>query len=208
MLRTPKAIAVTIALALVAGAFIAGPAQAKKKKKKKPPAPPVCAPYVPGELGSGAEIAIVTDEATAEAPVTVELDTGPGLGFSSTDPGGDEGATSHVYYNVQVDSANPEAGLYVMSEFAPPEEYDLFLRLADGSTVAYTAGANQSPVGWPVDPLGLAGEGNGGRSEFGSDILEGIRSADCAGYTVDVASAITPGGPVTLSLWLGESLYP
>ncbi len=192
-------------LSLVVAGLVASPAQAKKKKKPKPV--PACAPYVPGELGSGAETATLTDAHTADAPLVVELSSGPGLGFSSTDPGGDQGETSHVYYNVLVDTAAVDTGLYVRTEFMQLTEYDLFVRTADGTAAAYTAGANQTPVPIP-GPLGLDGTGSGGHSEFGADQIDGLRSPDCTGYTVDVVSAITPGGPVSMSLWLGEATYP
>lgn len=209
MSRTFRVLAVVASAAMIMGALVAGPAEAKKKKKKKAPAPPVCATYVPGELGAEAETSIVTDEATEEAPVEVELDTEPGLGFSSTDPGGGTGHVTHVYHNVQVDSSTAETGLYVRLEFLEGTEYDLFLRYPDGSTDAYVAGFNQAPMpaGDPTG-FGLDGTGHGGHSEFGAEQLDGIRSADCAGYTIDVASAGGPGGPVTLKMWLGEATYP
>jgi hypothetical protein len=188
--------------ALIVGAFIAGPADAKKKKKK----PAVCAAYVPGELGADQPVTVVTDAATAEAPVTVELDTAEGLGFTSPDgASGDEGAPSHVFTNVQVDSASPQTGLYIRLEFPDGLEYDLFARLADGSAYAYVAGSNHT--GPLVAEGGLDGTGNGGYSEVGAENLEGLSTADCAGYTMDVASAITPGGAVTVKYWLGEATY-
>lgn len=203
--RIPRIVATMLCVAMVFSAVLATPAEAKKKKKKKPPVA-ACAAYVPGELGAEAETSTVTDANTAEAPVTIELDTGPGLGFSSTDPGGDEGVTDHVYHNVLVDSSAAETGLYARVEFPEFTEYDIFVRLADGTTAAYAAGANQTPV--PIPAFGLDGTGNGGHSEFGAEQIDGLRSPDCTGYTIDVASAITPGGGVTLTLWLGEATYP
>lgn len=199
--RSIRTLSVIASAALIVGAFAAGPADAKKKKKPKP-----CAPYVPGELGADQPITLVTDAATAEAPVEVELDTEPGFGFTS--PNGasdDEGAPTHVFTNVQVDSALPETGLYIRLEFPDGTEYDLFARLADGTSYAYVAGSNHT--GPLVAEGGLDGTGNGGYSEVGAENLEGLTTADCAGYTVDVASAITPGGAVTLKYWLGEATY-
>ncbi|MFN2389478.1 MAG: hypothetical protein ABR575_07755, partial [Actinomycetota bacterium] len=58
----------------------------KPKKPKKPKPPAGCAAYVPGEAGADAETTKVTDAATAEAPVEVELDTGPGVGSGRSGP--------------------------------------------------------------------------------------------------------------------------
>lgn len=199
--RSIRTLSVVASAALIVGVFAAGPADAKKKKK-----PAVCAPYVPGELGADQPVTVVTDAATAEAPVSIELDTHEGLGFTSPDgASGDEGAPSHVFTNVQVDSASPSTGLYIRLEFPDGLEYDLFARLTDGSAYAYVAGSNHT--GPLVAEFGLDGTGHGGYSEVGAENLEGLTTADCAGYTVDVASAITPGGPVTVKYWLGEATY-
>lgn len=199
--RTIRTLSVVASAALIVGVFAAAPADAKKKKK-----PRACAPYVPGELGADQPVTIVTDAATEEAPVTIELDTAEGVGFTSPDgAGSDEGAPSHVFTNVQVDSAAPSTGLYIRLEFPDGLEYDLFARLADGSAYAYVAGSNHT--GPLVTEFGLDGTGNGGYSEVGAENLAGLSTADCAGYTVDVASAITPGGPVTVKYWLGEATY-
>lgn len=194
--------AVVVGAALVFGAFVAAPAEAKKKKKHKKPA--ACAPYVPGEAGADQPITVVTDAATADAPVEVKLSTDPGLGFSSSDgPSGDEGATSHAYTNVQIDSAAASRGLYVRVEFAPTWDYDLFLRSSDGTAIAYAAGYNVAPVSDPLG-VGLDGTGHGGHSEQGAEVLDGVDSPDCTGYTIDVSSASTPGGDVTVKYWLGD----
>ena len=198
--RIMRSIAVLASAGLVMGAFVAAPAEAAKKKKK------TCAAYSPGDTGAGADTTIVTDAATAEKPVEIALDTAEGLGLSSSDgPSGDEGHTSHAYTNVQVDSASPEAGLFVRVEFSPAFDYDLFLRSSDGTAVAYTAGFNQgiTPVGDPSG-LGLDGTGHGGHSEQGAEQIDGWLTADCDGFTVDVVSAVTPGGDVTVKYWLGE----
>lgn len=199
-----RTIGIVAMIAALAVGSLALPADAKKKKKKPKPTPTVavCAPYTPGELGTGAETSIVTDEATAEAPVEATVATAEGLGFSSPDPGGDTGPTSHAYHNVQVDSAAAEAGLYVRVEFTPLWDYDLYLRDAAGTAIASVGGFNQAPEG-PLD-----GTGNGGHSEMGAEQLDGIRSADCAGYTIDIVSAGTPGEDVTVKMWLGEPTFP
>src|SRR4051794_14294549 len=113
--RIIKTTAVLALAGLVVGMLAAAPAEAKKKKKKKPAA---CAPYVPGETGTGQPVTVVTDAATAEAPVAVTVATDPGLGSSSPDgASGDTGPTAHAYANVQVDSAAASTGLYIRAEF-------------------------------------------------------------------------------------------
>jgi hypothetical protein len=191
--RRRRVLALCAAVALASGALGARPVEAKNKHKKAKK----CAAYQPGELGRGADTFVVTDKATESTPIEVELSTTPGVGLTSTDPGGDTGATSHVYINVQVDTKANTTGLYVRTEFPDYADYDLFLRDASGSAVAYQGDFN------PVAGQGL-GAGSGGHSEVGAEALDGIGSADCTGYTLDVASAITPGGTVVVKLWLGE----
>lgn len=197
-----RGLAVVAISILVLGAFAAAPAEAKKKKKK----PPACAAFTPGELGAGGEVTKVTDAATEDKPVEVTLSTAPGLGLSSPDVGGDEGQTSHAYTNVQVDSASPGANLYVRVEFMPSWDYDIFLRSSDGAALAYAAGFNQGMGAGLGDPtgVGLDGTGNGGHSEFGAEAIDGYAAADCDGFTLDVSSAGTAGGDVTVKYWLGE----
>ena len=206
-MRSPRfirTVAVVGMSALVLGAFVAGPADAKKKKKPKKPA--ACAPYVPGENGADAPVTVVTDAATAEAPVEVTVATAEGLGFSSADgPSGDTGHTSHAYANVQVDSAASGRGLYARVEFTPTFDYDGFLRTSDGTAVAYSAGFNQAPMpaGDPTG-FGLDGTGHGGHSEQGAEQIDGWATNDCDGFTYDIVSAGTPGGDVTVKFWLGD----
>lgn len=202
--RIVRSLALIATASLVLGAFVAGPADAKKKKKKKPKVA-ACAPYVPGENGADAPITVVTDAATEEAPVEVTVSTAEGLGLSSADgPSGDEGHTSHAYANVQVDSAASGAGLYARVEFAPTWDYDAFLRTADGTAVAYSAGFNQGAVAPDPTGFGLDGTGHGGHSEQGAEQIDGWTTADCDGFTYDIVSAATPGGDVTVKFWLGE----
>lgn len=185
-------VAVIVALgAFAAPAAPAAGAKAKAKAKK-------CKAYVPGDLGAEAETTIVTDAATEAAPIEVTLPTTPGAGFTSTEPGGDTGATSHSYHNVQIDSKAKTAALFVRAEFVPLWDMDLFLRDNFGVALAYEADFNQAPE------AGL-GSTSGGHAERGVSQIDGWIGADCSGYTVDVASSVGGGPSVTLKLWLGES---
>jgi hypothetical protein len=192
--RFLRTLAVVSAATLVLGVTVL-PADAKKKKKK----PKACPTYVTPEWAGEAETTIVTEKATADAPIEVELETGPGLGFTSTDgPEGDTGQTSHVFHNIVVDTAAASGNLFVRAEYAPTWDYDLFLRLPDITAVAYEADFNPATAGGPT-PVG----GNeGAHPEPGAGQIDGFSSLDCSGYTMDVASAITPGGALTLKVWL------
>lgn len=192
-IRTLRGFAVVASVALLVGAVVAGPAEAKKKKK-----PAACAPYVPGEYGADQKVNVITDAATAEAPVEIPVSTGPGAGFSSPDgASGDEGHVEHVYVPVQVDSAAKSTAINARFEFNPAYEYDLYLRDSGGIALAYAAGYNPAP-GTPLDG------GEGGHSEQGAEVIDPFATADCAGFTLDLASAITPGGDAVLKVWLGS----
>jgi len=196
--RGLKTVSVLASAALVLGAFTAMPADAKKKKKKPKP----CATYVPSEWGDGQEINVVTDAHTADAPLEIAVPTGPGLGSSSSEPPAEDptNPTSHAFLNVQVDSKLKEVGLYGTVAYTPGFDYDFFIRDNSGIGLAYSAGFA------PGVPL-LDGTGNGGHTGMGSENVEGLVTADCTGYLVDIVSATTPGEEVTLTLWLGEPTF-
>lgn len=196
MRKTVRTLAVLASAAMLLGAFV-GPADAKKKKK---PAP--CAPYTSPEWATDVaeEVAIVTDAATAEAPVEVTITSHPGVGFTSPDgESEDTGETSHVYQNVMVDTAAATGGnLFVRAEYTELFDYDLFLRLPDITAVAYEADFNPATVAGPTG----VGTLEGASAEPGASQIDGFPSADCTGYTIDLASGTAAGEEVTLKLWL------
>ena len=193
-----RTIALGAVVALALGAFLATPALAGKAKK--------CGAYKPGADGAGKPVTLVTDAATKDKPVSVTVSTQPGAGFTNASEGGDQGQPSHAFTNVQVVSKSKTPKLWVRIEFQAPEDYDLFLRTADGTAAAYVAGANEAPETLPSNAAGqpLDGTGNGGHSEMGAEQIDGFAGPTCSGYTVDVASATTPGGDVTVKYWLGK----
>lgn len=150
-----------------------------------------CPEYTPGEQGAGKPIALVTDAATAEKPIEIAVDVGEGVPESPNN--------APVYHNVQVDSAGTEAGLFVRFEFDEPEDMDLFLNYSSGEEAAHAGGYNPAPV----IPGETDGTGDGGHSEVGAEQLDGIRTADCGGYTVDMRPFQNAPGTKTLKLWLG-----
>lgn len=189
--RIVRSLALIATASLVLGAFMAVPADAKKKKKPKKAA--ACAPYVPGENGADAPVTVVTDAATADAPATLEVEIGPGLG-AGRDPEGEGALVSHAYPNLQVDSAASSALLNVRISWSiPPEDYDIYLDTADGSELASSAGYGPIPGGSDY-----------GSSAVGSESILAFPASDCDGFTVDVVGATTPGGTVTVDYWLGE----
>jgi len=166
----------------------------KKPKKPKPPVAATCPAYAPGENGKDAPVAVVTDSATEEAPVVVELESemgGPSLSPAPVD------LRSFLFQNVQVDSTAAEAGLYVRFEFPEFRDYDLYLEHADGSTADFSGDAQVAP-----GELGCGGTSCEAGTNY--EQVSGIRTADCAGYTARMAGFFTEGGPVALKVWLGE----
>ena len=161
---------------------------------EEPPATDACSAYEPGEQGAEAETVVVTDENTEEAPLEVTV----------THASPPDSFLESFFANVQVDSQAAEAGLYISYEFAVYEDHDLYLYYPDGTEAARAAGFNQAPF-VPDNPAGgTDGTGHGGHSEMGAEVLDGLRTADCAGYTVDFQGFLTEGGDYTAKLWLGE----
>ncbi|MDQ4125417.1 MAG: hypothetical protein M3134_07450 [Actinomycetota bacterium] len=190
-----------LALAVVTSGALAGPAVAgkKKKKPKTPPSPPVCQAYQPGELGKDKPTVVVTDAATETAPleqkVTLDM-SAANYGVVSQGPF----VLSSDFFNVQVDTANADAGLYASIQFPERRDYDLDVLYSDGSYAARSHDGNTL--------LGIGEEGqNGGHAgeaTTSSEKIVGIRTPDCAGYTVEASNWFGEGGDFTVKLWLGE----
>lgn len=193
-----RIVAVVLAGGLLTTAVVAGPATAAKKKKPKPK-PAACAPYTPGELGTDKPTVVVTDAATADAPLEQKVT----LAQSTSDVG--VGETSFDAFNVQVDSAAAEAGLYVKLSFPTRRDYDLFLRYPDGSEGGSSHGFNTLYED-PTDAAdrGISDPGHGGQTTDTSETVVGIKTSDCGGWTVDVQNHLGEGGDMSVQLWLGE----
>ena len=174
----------------------------KKPKPGKPSA--ACAPFEsPNDAYKDNALVVLTDEATAEAPVehTVTLDASVAdadlLGTHAVMPSLDD-------FNIQVDSAAADAGLYALFEFPSRRDYDLNLFHDDGSYAARSHGFN--PIIPEGRPTGFSNEtGHGGESTDTSEALIGIKTADCGGWTMEVANWLGEGGEMTVKLWLGEA---
>ncbi|MFP5297424.1 MAG: hypothetical protein ACLGHL_00350 [Actinomycetota bacterium] len=159
------------------------------KKVKACPKPASCTPYTPGEEGAEAPLNLVTKDHTAEAPLEITIEQGPGV---------PDVAASHAFQNLQIDAEGAEGGLFIRYEFPDYEDHDLYVNYADGSEAAHVGGFNPVPVG-PLD-----GTGDGGHSEQGAEQIDGLRTADCAGYTLDLVNFAGEGGEYTVKVWLGE----
>jgi hypothetical protein len=196
--RIFKTVAVVGATALILGAFVAGPADAKKKKKKK--APVACAAFTPAEAGAAAPITLVTDTATADAPATAKVTAAPGLGTGTGEDTVDSvtmSQVSHVYANVQVDSSIPATGLNIRLEMPEMEDYDLVVLNSDGSEAAAAQGFNPEPAIYNDNT-------HGGHTEVGAEVIDALATSDCQGYTLDIKTASGMGGELTVKYWVGE----
>ena len=194
-----KTITVALILGLLVGSLMM-PAEAKKKKKKKTVATPAaCAPYSPGAIGSGKPTVVVTDTATESQPVIQkvtlaesisDLDlVGSGLMPPPTDA-----------FNVQVDTANSQAGLHILFEFPTRRDYDLELLWPDGSYAARSHDFNLV-----YSPAGI--HENGGHAGVATDASEkivGVLTPDCGGYTVETVNWLGEGGEMEVKVWLGS----
>ncbi len=174
----------------------------KGKKAPKPGKPAAaCSPFAPGEAGADKPIVVVSDTATEEKPVeqTVTLDASiADLTFGLTDAGRDA-------FNIQVDSAAKDAGLYAYIEFPARNDLDLNLLHPDGSYGARSRSWNTIQETTDQGPVTVSTQGHGGEGTDHSEKLVGIRTADCGGWTLSVENWLGFGGEFSVKLWLGEA---
>lgn len=205
--RSIRALSVIASAALIVGAFAAGPADAKKKKKKAPAGCPTFAPIEPNSpSGQTAEVleqpvVTVTDAHTADAPLVFEYEHGQALWSVLQEPV--NGMEDTVFFNIQVDSANTDAGLYVFQEWAKQPGSDMDLYIWDGATgeeATHSGSSNVTPV-----PVAEGAEYHGqGTGAWGLESVSGFPVVDCAGFTVESRAFTTAGEAMTLSVWLGD----
>lgn len=195
-----RALAVMASIGLLAAAFAAPPAQAGKKKK--PFACPPATAAVPAEGHSSnadeaaeAQVVNVTSAATEEAPLVVEYEHGAAL----HDPAlGTPVQEDTKYFAFQVVSKTPGAGLYLKMEWPGTEsDIDMYMYDSGGAEVANSGAFNPVPV-----PMVFDAGGNGGQ---GYESIPGFPADPCAPYTIESRAFLTPGEPMTLSVWLGEA---
>lgn len=203
MIRT---LSVLASAALIVGAFAAAPADAKKKKKKPVPSCPTFTPIEPNSPSEQTSevleqpVATVTDAHTAEKPLVFEFEHGPAFWTITQDPIQED----TVFFNIQVDSAAPDVGLYVFQEWAkvPGSDMDLYVwDGASGEEATHSGSSNLAPEPLPPTPVINHGQTTGG---WGLESVSGYPVLDCAGFTVESRAFSTPGESMTLSVWLGE----
>jgi len=177
-----------------------GKGEGKKKGCNKEPKAAKCGAFTPAEQGKDAETTVVTDAATAEAPIETHVVMDPAVGLITGEIQGQKNPlTSDAYFNVQVDPKAPSTGLYVRVEFPFGEDYDLYLIAPDGSDAAHSGAANQV-----LDVND--GTGNGGHGEETAEQIDGALTNDCGGYTVHIANAFGQGHAI-LKYWLGTPTW-
>ena len=194
--RSYRGIAVMASAAMVLGAFVAAPAEAKKKKG----CPAFSAAEPVSDSGQTtealeAEVVKVTDKATAEAPIVIEYEHGAAFWETATQTPVIEDTT---FFNFQVESKQAAPGLHVEMTWGTPSESDIDMYVYDatGTRIASSGAANQAPVPGVTD----AG-GNGG---MGFETIPGLATANCTGYTIESRAFMTTGQAVTLTVYLGE----
>lgn len=177
--RAIKTLSVLASVGLLAGAFVAGPAEAGKKKKL------VCDAFTPGvEDAAEAEVVKITPKATEENPVVIEFEHAGSIPV----------AADHQYFNVQVYSSTPSAGLWIKDEFSDRHDIDLYLYNSAGEEVALSGGFNTAPEAHDSD----------GNATTNSEQIPGFPAPQCEGFTIESVGYLTPGTDATLSIWLGE----
>lgn len=203
-MRSPRfirTVAVVGMSALVLGAFVAGPADAKKKKKK----PAACAEFQPGENGADKPTLVVTDSATEAAPALQPVSLGPEFSEGIVEAAGGPPNPSD-YFNIQVDSKAKEAGLYILFEGQERRDYDLNVYHPDGSYAARSHGF-QPVLGIDETITTEFGNtsGHAGESTSNSEKIVGLRTSDCGGWTVSVDNYLGEGGDFDVKVWLGDT---
>lgn len=176
--------------------------QGKKKGCTKTPKPAACSSFTPGEAGKDKATLVLTDAATEAAPVEQKIHLDASLADAGLGVVPSQGpfASSYDRFNIQVDSASPEVGVYALFEFPQRRDYDLNLLHPDGSVAA--AGRTWNTVmGTPADIL--SAENYGGESGETYEKLLGIKTSDCGGWTVSPENHLGEGGDFVVKLWLG-----
>ena len=195
---------IVLALGLVSSGLLAGPATAAKKKAK------ACKAMTPAAAGAEAPTVVVTDSHTADAPLLQPVTLAESVGDADLiGEVPDEGplASSHSYFNVQVDSKAKTAGLYVTFEFPEHRDYDLWAYFSDG-TVAASSHGFQPGLATAATPADLSNTAtnHAGESTPTSENLIGVITNDCGGYTIETANWLGEGGDFEVKLWLGEGV--
>jgi hypothetical protein len=179
-IRSLRVLAVIASAGMLVGALGAAPAHGKKKKPK-----PTCPAFTSAVEGAEeAETLVVTPKATEAKPLEQELEFAPALPLNA----------EHFFTNVQ--SLSPKHTLNIRLEFDGDSDIDLYLYDEAGEEVASSGAFNPAPIPGVTD----AG-GNGGS---GFESIPDFAASQCAGYTIESASYMTPGTAAILKVWLAK----
>ncbi|HWL64757.1 MAG TPA: hypothetical protein VNP73_02185, partial [Actinomycetota bacterium] len=162
--------------------------------------PAVCSAFSPGATGSGKPTVVVTDTATEQQPVIQKVNLAESISDLDVIPTGLLPPPTDAF-NIQVDSANPSAGLHVLFEFPTRRDYDLELLWPDDSYAARSHDFNLV-----YSPAGI--HENGGHAGVATDASEhivGVATPDCGGYTVETVNWLGEGGEMEVKVWLGTA---
>ena len=175
----------------------------KKKGCTKTPPANACAPFTPGEAGKDKPTVVLTDEATEAKPVEQKIKLGASLAdlrLLSQIPAAGPLAVTYDHFNIQVDSASPEMGVYALFEFPTRRDYDMNLLHPDGSYAARARSFNPV-IGTPGSMFSVAGHAGEGTDK--SEKIIGVKTSDCGGWTVAAENHLGEGGDMVVKLWLG-----
>jgi hypothetical protein len=76
--------------------------------------------------------------------------------------------------------------------------------------VAYSAGFQAAPIVTPdSNPFGFGtdGSGHGGKTTTTTEQVDGLKTKDCTGYTLEIWGAGNEDLDATLKLYLGKVVY-
>lgn len=188
--RAAKLFVIVVAFALVAGAMVA-PAAAKKKSAKGGSGVS-CPKFKPTVAGAeSAKVMTVTDSATEDDPLTIDLTHAMAVPLpSSPAPLGEDAQ----FFNIQVAPKDSSIGLFMRETFDDTSDIDLYVYDEAGQTVAQSAVFNPVPQG----PLGGPTGGTGYES------VPGVHVNRCQGFTIESRATLTQGSPATITVWLGK----
>lgn len=174
--------------------------------KPKSPAPGgACTPSTPAAAGKDKPTVVITDAATESAPVEQKVTVGASLADArllSQIPAAGPLAVTVDTFNIQVDPAAANAGLWVSVEFPTRRDIDLSLFHPDGSYAARARSFNPV-IGTPAAIFSAPGHGGEGTDH--SEKLLGIRTNDCGGWTLAVENHFGENLNLSVKLWLGEA---
>ena len=133
----------------------------------------------------------ITDAATADDPVVVKFQHGPGKVFPFHQ--GEPLINEARYFNFQVDARAPRTLVSFRAEWPTPSvsDIDVYLYSGGGNQVAASESSNT-----PVE------EAVGSSGGPGFESISDVPWPDCGGITLESQGSLTAGESMTLKIWL------